>query len=597
MIFHTVRWKITSAILLTVLAAIVVLAIYLSSWAGRYYIAVVRSHLEADSRMIGRLAAPLMASDTGSMSTLVRNAGKDLGCRITIAGRNGVVLGDSHHDRASMDRHDNRPEIRQALAEGTGWSVRYSKTLRTRMLYVATRIGPENNPLGVARLSESLAQVDAARSRIHYVFFIATLVTFLVVGTVGARIAEKITGPIQDMSAVARRIAKGELGHGVKVPEQTQGEIEDLAVTLNVAATEIRRMMDELTTEKGKLQTILDKTDDGIMVVDREANVQMANPAAARFLGVESRQIVGRTVIEGTLNHDLASLADRVLRTATPASLEIELTGPQEVFVNAYVAPLEDSPTRCAGAVVVMHDMTAAKRIDSMRRDFVANVSHEFRTPLASIKAMAETILLRGKKDPEAAQDFASTIVTEADRLTAISDDLLDLAKIEAGRRVMRTEEFALTEAASRIVAELLSKAERKRITISLEVSEGLFVRADRDAVCQILSNLVDNAVKYTPKGGKVTVAASAENGRVAISVKDSGIGIPAGDLPRIFERFYRVDKGRSRESGGTGLGLSIVRHLVEAHGGKIIVESSPGTGSTFTFTLPGATDANTGSG
>jgi two-component system phosphate regulon sensor histidine kinase PhoR len=347
-------------------------------------------------------------------------------------------------------------------------------------------------------------------------------------------------------------------------------------------------MMGELVGEKTTLQTILNKTDDGLIVVDHEARVRLVNPAAARLLGSIGAQFRGKSVIETTLSHDISELVDRVLRTNTPASLEVQLATPSQTYLNVYVTPLErsDGPS---GAVVVMHDLTAAKNMDSVRRDFVANVSHELRTPLASIRAMAETIVLRSAKDPKIAGDFAQKIVHEADRLTALSEDLLDLAKIESGSRAAGTERFPLAEVVDQVMAQLLPRADYRCIDLTANVPVDIIVEADRDAVYQILSNLIDNAVKYTPHEGTVVVSAEMENSHALVKVTDTGVGIPTADLRRIFERFYRVDKARSRESGGTGLGLSIVKHLVEAHGGKVTVESTPGQGSTFAFTLPAA--------
>ena len=345
------------------------------------------------------------------------------------------------------------------------------------------------------------------------------------------------------------------------------------------------RVIDELNAEKDRIRMILDKTDDGLMVVDSDARVQMSNLAASGLLGIEPEDIRGKTIIESTLNHDFSELVGRVLKTGTPGSLEIRLAAPKEAYINVYAAPLE----RPAGALIAMHDLTAAMRIDAVRRDFVANVSHEFRNPLASIKAMAETIAVRGQSDPDAAADFARKIVAEADRLAALSDDLLDLAKIEAGRRPVRMEDFPLSEIVARIVGDFGPKAEYKTITLVAEVPEGIRVSADRDSVHQILANLTDNAVRYTRPGGEVTISAANDGDRVSVKVSDTGIGIPDEELPLIFERFYRVDKARSRESGGTGLGLSIVKHLVEAHAGRIEVRSTLGEGSTFVFTLPSA--------
>ena len=328
-------------------------------------------------------------------------------------------------------------------------------------------------------------------------------------------------------------------------------------------------IMDELQAEKDRIRLIVDKTDDGLMVVDEHGRVQMINTAGDRLLGQEPLH-----------NHELSELVRKVLSTGTRASLQIELDTPKTVPLDVYVTPLSD------GALVVMHDLTEIMKTDSVRRDFVANVSHELRTPLASIKAMAETIVLRGRKHPEAAEEFGRKIMDEADRLTAISDDLLDLARIEANRP-LRMEEFALLEVVQSAVSDLQPKAVNKAIEVSMNVPNDLLVTADRDAIYQILVNLVDNAIRYTRPGGSATILAEGNEAGVSISVADTGIGIPEDEQARVFERFYRVDKGRSRESGGTGLGLSIVKHLVEAQGGKITVESTVGEGSRFDIRIP----------
>jgi two-component system phosphate regulon sensor histidine kinase PhoR len=279
-----------------------------------------------------------------------------------------------------MESHSNRPEVRSALETGVGWDMHYSTTLHTRMLYVATRIGSREHPIGVARISENLSDIDLAVGRIHHVFFIAALIAFIVAALAGARIAGGIAGPIHAMRSVARDLAKGDLDRRVRVADGSAQEISDLADTLNVMASELRARMIELTGEKTKLQAILDKADDGLMVVDHEARVQMANPAAVSLIGTDPDQVRGRTIIESTLSHDLSELVERVLRTKAPASLGIQLSNPRQTYLNVYVTPLE------LGAVVVMHDLTEASRTDALRRDFVANVSHELRNPLASIR-------------------------------------------------------------------------------------------------------------------------------------------------------------------------------------------------------------------
>ncbi|MHB1456953.1 MAG: ATP-binding protein [Armatimonadota bacterium] len=586
-IFRSIRWKLTFVYLIAALASISALGFYLSQWTDRFYETSLRNDLASECRFIGSLSEPLMKANPSAINNLARDAGKQLQRRITIIRSDGKVLGDSISDISKMESHNNRPEVKAALAAGYGWSIRYSSTLKTRMLYAAVKFGSSPDSSGVARISESLELVESARRNINYVFFIAALIAFLIAAILSVVISHNITGPIKEMSETAHRFAKGELNRKIRVHGKPGDEIDGLALALNGMASDLQRAMNELSAEKSKLQTILDKTDDGLLVIDRESRIRMANPAAARILGTGTRQISGMTIIECTLSHDLAELVERVFRTEGSASLEIQLLTPPQTYLNVYAAYLE-LPKGTPGAVVVMHDITDAKSMDSIRRDFVANVSHELRTPLASIKAMAETISLRGKKDPAMIEDYAGKIVTEADRLTSISDDLLDLAKIEAGRRTIGTEVFNLTEVVSGVLTQLHPRADHKAITLISEIPDDQQVDADREAVYQIVTNLVDNAVKYTTPGGTVRISAvDDDEEHIAVSISDTGVGIPPADLPRIFERFYRVDKARSRESGGTGLGLSIVKHLVEAHGCRITVTSIPGKGSTFTFTLP----------
>ncbi len=586
---HGIRWKFTLAYLLSVLISIAALGFYLSRWTDNYYTTSLRSELASEGRFVGRMCLPAMSKGVDAVHPLARQAGSDLGCRVTIVRADGVVLGDSHSDPAAMESHADRPEVRQALVSGFGWSIRGSKTLHTRMLYTAVRFGDQaHGTLGVARLSENLSKVDQVRGRIHRVFFLAALLAFLAAALIGARAWGSVIGRVVGMNEVARNYAKGELDRRVRTPARPRDEIDELGETLNYMACELQCMIDELSAEDRKLMTIFEQTDDGLMVVDHESRVQMLNPAASVLLKTQAADVTGKTVIEATLSHDLAELVARVLRTCESASLEVELAVPERTDMNVYAAPLERPDEPC-GALVVMHDMSAAKHIDSVRRDFVSNVSHEFRTPLATIKAMAETITLRAANKPEVAPEFASKIMGEADRLTALADDLLDLAKIEAGQRPIHSEVFHLGGAVDEIVSALSASARVKAIEVSAEIPDALMVCADREAVRQILSNLIDNALKYTRPGGKVSVLGSAEGKWVTVKVSDTGIGIAEEDRTRVFERFYRADKARSRESGGTGLGLSIVKHLVELHGGKVTVESALDEGSTFTFTLPKA--------
>ncbi|HEY3377296.1 MAG TPA: ATP-binding protein [Armatimonadota bacterium] len=586
-IFYSVRWKFTVAFLLVIIATIGSLDFFFTHWMDDYYKTVLRHNLQRECQLVGHLVTPTLDGLSGNSDASAKNIARDLKCRVTIIRPNGRVVGESDHDLTTMVLHNTRPEVVSALRSGAGWDIRRSDTLQKPMLYVAQRIEEHGRTLGIARLAVSLDDVALALQRIHRAFLVATVLAIFIAGLAGTWISGRIAGPIQRMTAVAKRLAKGDLSLRMAVRHKTHDEIDELADTLNTMAAELRARMNELTAERQKLQTILDKTDDGLMFVDHEARVRILNPAAARLLGIEQAQALGKSVLANTFNPEFTELVARVLRTKTSASLEIHLTQPRLTALNVYVKPMENAEG-VTGALAVMHDLTAIRRTDDIRREFVANVSHELRTPLATLKAMAETIVLRAGKDLRVAEEYARKIMTEIDRLTALSDDLLDLTQIEAGRRAITREDVPLAEATQQLLAKMQPLALEKDITLSWNIPQALHVTADRDAVEQIFINLVDNAIKYSPHGGRVTVSARrGEQDQIAIAIADTGIGIPAEDVTRIFERFFRVDKARSRASGGTGLGLAIVKHLVESHGGKVTVDSTPGLGSTFTFTLP----------
>jgi two-component system phosphate regulon sensor histidine kinase PhoR len=585
--FRSIRWKLTLGYLITVLISISLLGLYLSHWTSDRYATSLRHELESESHFIGHVCEKPFPTGIDSLDALTRQMGANLHRRVTIVALDGTVKADSMGATTLAESDGSLPsDVTDALEEGMGYSIQMGSGRSSNILYVATSFGPDKiRPLGAVRVSESLAQIDLRTRQINQVFFLAAFLAFIVAAIVGAKISDSITAPILAMNRIAGRFAAGDLSQRLDVREVPANEIDELARTLNMMAFELRSMMHELAEEKVKLEAIFAKTDDGLVVVDQQARIRLINPAASQILGLNPAQVVGKTIIESTLHHDLSELADRVLRTGKPASLEIQISMPSEKYLNIYVSPLE-RPSGPAGAVLVIHNLTATRQIDLVRRDFVANVSHELRTPLASIKAMAETILLRGKTDPEVGLGFAEKIQTQADRLTALSEDLLDLAKIEAGRDI-RAEKFDFFDLSTKVVTEVIPLALRRNIDIFNNIQPDTMVNADPDAAYQVIGNLVDNAIKYTPAGGKVTLNAEINTQWVAITVSDTGIGIPQGDLSRIFERFYRVDKARSRDSGGTGLGLSIVKHLVESHGGKVTVESTPNKGTSFTFTLP----------
>lgn len=581
--FLAVRWRLAAAFFLVILVLLSATGAYLLDWTEKYYVHESSEDLRRESRAVAGFILYKSADLTG----FIDRTGQNLGHRITVIRSDGSVLADSELDRRRMPNHSDRPEFRQALITGYGTSTRYSATLQTRMLYVATPYGPREKPLGVVRVAEPLSGLDQIMATIQGAFLLSGLVALVAAALLSLKLASNITRPIESIASTAGRLENGDLDARV-VTQPKSAELSSLASAFNSMADKLQDTLDETRRQSAQLQAVFDHSDNGLVLVDPGGRVKMINPAACRMLRVECAGVMWKTLIEGTLSHDLASLVERVRRTQEPAALDVDLPGKEERSLHTYVTPVA-GPDAGMDVLVVLHDVTEMRRLDAVRRDFVANVSHELRTPLASIKAMAETILLRHQTSPAAVPGFAESIVQEADRMTLLAEDLLELTRSESGVSGTTAEPIALRTMVEEVFQRLSAAAATKGTSLICDVPQTELLEADRASLDQILVNLVDNAIKYSGDGGHVRVSLRRLRDRAIVSVSDNGIGIPSDDLPRIFERFYRVDKDRSRESGGTGLGLAIVKHLTERIGGSVTVESELGAGSTFEVSLPGS--------
>lgn len=584
--FLTVRWRLATAFFLVILILLSTTGLYLLTWTERYYVTATSEYLRRE----GLAVAGFIQSASGDITASIRRTGGDLGRRITVVLPDGVVIADSEKDFRKIPNHSDRPEVVQALATGYGTSTRYSATLKARMLYIAVSYGPRKKPLGVVRVAEPLSGLDHIMTAIQATFFFAGLVAVIAAAILSLRLASSITRPIESIASAAGKLEEGDLGARAPEKPRAPGELGALASAFNSMAEKLQSNVDEINQQSAQMQAVFDLSDNGLVLIDSGAKIRMINPAACRMLGVNGPGVVWKTLIEGTLSHDLAGLVERVRRTREPAALDLDLPAKETRSVHAYVAPVP-RPEGGMDVLVVLHDVTAMRKLDAVRQDFVANVSHELRTPLASIKAMAETIVLRHKASPAAVQDFATSIVQEADRMTQLAEDLLDLTRIESERAETVAEPVVLRTLVDDVFGRLSGAASRKSIALVCEVAEDDVIQASPAPLGQVLFNLVDNAIKYTADGGTVRVSMERLRNRIAIRVTDNGIGIPAQDQPRIFERFYRVDKDRSRQSGGTGLGLAIVKHLCEQMGGSVSLKSKVGKGSTFSVILPAGED------
>ncbi|QCT03558.1 multi-sensor signal transduction histidine kinase [Paenibacillus algicola] len=508
--------------------------------------------------------------------------------RVTFIARNGSVIGDSEKSPELMDNHGEREEIRQAEQRGTGRSIRYSSTLGQDMIYVARPV-TQGGFDGYIRLSMSLETVDEGVRKGWMVMGAGLLILFVVAALVSYRIAAGLTSPLEKITSVARNISR--LDYDARVHLERKDEIGQLASAINGMADSLQTQLQTIRDNEGLLRSVLSNMTGGILMLSGDGTVVLINPAAEGMLGIKAGQIRGRSYTDLRQHYELNKVIEEGLERRERFQEERSLYFPIESVIrfDGVVMTHEDGTYR--GMLFHLQDVTEIRRLERMRSEFVANVSHELKTPLAAVKGFAET-LLGGVEDEKTSRSFIRIIYDESERLNRLIRDILELSKIESKRSVMEYSPIHLSTFFESLFEFMLPHAREKQIQMKMDVPDELFIEGDEDKLRQIFTNLLSNAVNYTQEGGRVQLSVdevlSEEHGeRVILTVKDSGIGIPKKDLPRIFERFYRVDKARSRGSGGTGLGLSIVKHLVELHSGTIKVDSEPGLGSSFVIELP----------
>ncbi len=512
------------------------------------------------------------------------------GMRVTYIAPDGVVLGDSVHEELAMDNHLDREEVQQALKEGTGSSVRKSETLGERRLYVAMAVEREGETVGYIRLSMSLGEVNGELSRMWGALVLGLLLLFAIATAVSYRLAQSVTRPLERMTTAAQRMSN--MDETIRVPEDRRDEIGALARALNRMSANLQEQLELVRRNGERLQDVLDHMPSGVVMIGADGRITLYSRQAERLLGRDSRGSVGRSYTDIKQHQDLVAFIREGLETKSPLYREVNVYDPEERLLQASLIPLTHNGGDEPGLLLVLEDVSAIRRLERMRSEFVANVSHELKTPVAAVKGFAETLLAGAMNDEETARSFLTIIHDESERLNRLIGDILELSQIESRRSPLQFSPIDCTAFLTRIRELIAPEAAKKRIELEWQSEEGLYLEADEDRLGQIVINLLQNGINYTPEGGKVRLNAesyAAEDGeeRVRIAVSDTGIGIPKKDLPRIFERFYRVDKARSRSSGGTGLGLSIVKHLVELHHGTIRVESEIGTGSQFVLELP----------
>ena len=583
-------WQIFIPFLAVTILAMAAVMAYAEKATRQFYEAQIRQELTRMARIVVIEIGDLAGSE--SVDGLCKQMGRDGEVRVTVIARSGQVLGDSQDAPADMANHADRPEFIQALATGLGSSSRPSPTLGINMMYVAVPVGSPGTAQMVVRMAIATTAMDRAVADIYTKMLGAGALVAGGAVVLSWVISHRINRPIAEMQQIAGKFAQGDLA--LRVPEAGSLEIQALAESLNEMARQLEQRIRTITDQQREAQAILAAMVEGVIAVDREGRIVTINRAAAGFLDVDPAQVQGRSIQEVIRDVELQQFATDVLRGRPPEEIQVQLPIQGGRSFQIHGTRLDGGPTGPAqggpqGAVIVLHDITRIRRLEDLRKDFVANVSHELKTPITAIKGFVEALLEGHATDPDQVQRYLGIVARHTDRLNAIIGDLLTLSRLEEDQERRRiTFEQTPVRAILESAMELPQiKARAKAIPIELECDASLQAEVNGPLLEQAVANLIDNAVKYSEPANRVLVKATQEGRSVSIAVQDHGIGIPKEHLDRVFERFYVVDKGRSRNLGGTGLGLAIVKHIVQVHGGSVEVRSEVGKGSTFTIRLP----------
>jgi two-component system phosphate regulon sensor histidine kinase PhoR len=506
------------------------------------------------------------------------------GVRVTVIAADGRVLGDSQGDPQSMENHANRPEVLEARAKGEGRSVRRSATLNRDFLYLAVRQNTSPGPSAVLRFALAPETVDEVLRSFRHKLWVASFFILLIAGAASLLFSRSFTDRVERLKEFSRRVAEGDFR---PLPRDSSGDaLGALGVSLNRTAARLDRTIQTLTEERNLSSAILGSMVEGVAVVNGSERLVFANPGFAEILGLDVPPTSGSALVEVVRQTELLEAVRQVLGGEPRVQSEIVTGTLRQHYFAITVAAVRAGDT--TGAVVVLHDITELRMLERVRRDFVANVSHEFRTPLTAIQGFAETLLAGAIDDSLNRTRFLEIILEHSRRLARLTEDLLMLSKMDAERLELEICRLSVSQLIESCLETAQRRGAEKDLRISVNMPQNLpDVAGDRRRLAEVLQNLLDNAIQYTLPGGQIVVSAVSAEEEIVLTVSDTGIGIPKADQPRIFERFYRVDVARSREAGGTGLGLAIAKHLVEVHGGRLWVDSEVGQGSQFHFSLP----------
>lgn len=589
-------WQIFLAVLLIVTCSITAVSLYGSAMIRSFYYQQMREDIGDRALLLRPHIVQLLEHNASSLQTFCRQAGRAASTRITVINGEGRVLADSNEDPARMDNHGSRPEIKVAYSGDTGSSLRFSKTLSRRMLYVAMPLYSNHPSGGVLRLSVPATALDAVLADIRKKIILGTLSVALLAAWLSYLLARRISTPLEQMQRGAERLSAGETGNPIILGDDyVAREIAELGQALNTMGRQIHSRIMMISQQRNELEAVFSSMTDGVLAIGTDHKIIRVNRAAATLFLIDGKGVQGKP-LEGVIrNRLLQGFLSAALESDNQIKKDLNLMeGGREMSLRLHAVPLFDGEGKRLGSLVIINNLTRINQLENIRQDFVANVSHELKTPVTAIRGYVETLLDGAMEDGTAAEKFLRIIERQSRRLDAIVDDLLTLARIEDRfkNNNIALEQKRIRPILEAVVQDCTPQAEQKKVPVHIECDPGLNANVNSAILEQGIINLLTNAIKYSPAGKTVAIAAARRQdvtGKevVDILVRDQGPGIGREHLERIFERFYRCDKARSRENGGTGLGLAIVKHIAQCHGGTVDVDSRVGSGSTFTITIP----------
>lgn len=579
-----IRWRIAIPFIILISLILIGLGIYLINSIRQTQLQDFEDQLTAEGYLLADFIRSLsIDNDLKSidLDTLAKHWAEILGARVTIIAPDGQVIGESDAFREEMENHLNRPEVQQAITDGFGKSTRFSQTESRNELYIAIPVKEDGQVIAIVRVALSLEQIHAEIAQVIRIIVVSILIATILAIVLATLVADYIARPIYSLTDQIKNFSFNNPKERLVPPGED--EVGQFAIAFNDLVEQLRSQYTALEIERSKLEAVLERLSDGVLIIDEQGLVQLINPVAQRMFGITEEQALYQSIVKIRRHHQLIELWKQVKESGEIQFMPVEIPT-KRLYVQGEALPLGD--TLPGSTLMVFQDITHVRHLETVRRDFISNISHELRTPLASLKALTETLQESALDDPPAARRFLTRIETEVDALSLMVQELVELSRIESGKVPLQLKSVLPEELLSEATERLRLQAERSGLRLYLNIPPNLPpVLADPPRMEQVIVNLLHNAIKFTPSGGEISLSAQLLDDIVIFSVEDTGVGITPEDLPRIFERFFKADRARS--GGGTGLGLAISRHLVEAHSGKIWAESQEGKGSTFYFSLP----------